>query len=114
MPISLTTNAEEQSTYAVTVAFKDDEGTAVVPNSATWTLTDQDGAVMNSRLDEVISPASSVTIVLQGDDLALDTDEIGSGRRILTIEAVYDSNIGSNLPLRESAAFTVLDLKAVT
>ena len=66
--------AIEQSTYVITASFTDETGAAVVPNSVTWTLVNGDGQVVNSRSAVSVTPASSVTIVLSGDDLDLGTD----------------------------------------
>jgi hypothetical protein len=115
MPTDLEAVAIEEGTYALTATFTDEDGSEVTPNVITWTLTDLKGNVINARQDVAVgSPASSVTIVLKGDDLSLDTDEVGLGQRVLTVEATYDSSLGSNLPLKDVAFFNVVDLKAVT
>lgn len=115
MPVTLTTHAVEESTYVITVAFTDEDGSTVVPNAITWTLTDPIGNVINNLEDISISPPdSSVTITLKGDDLSLAVGEVGLGQRVLTIEATYDSSLGSNLPLKDTAHFNVLDIKTVT
>ncbi len=106
--------AVEKSSYFVTVSFKDEDGVAVVPKSATWTLTTEDGTVVNSRDEFSISPASEVTIVLSGDDLALSTGFSGNAEnRVLTIEAVYDSDLANDLPLRDQLIFPVYNLLAI-
>lgn len=108
---TLTTPAKEGSTYAVTIAFTDETGAAVTPSSATWTLTDQGGNVINSRLDVTISSLStSVTIVLSGNDLALSNSD---NTRELLIEAVYTSDLGSNLPFKSAVRFTIDGLLGV-
>lgn len=113
MPSTLTTKAVEKSTYIVTAAFTDDDGVAVVPNTPlTWTLTDRDGAVINNRDAVAITPAASVEIVLSGDDLAVpDTADLV---RYVTIEGTYDSDAGSNLPIKDQVKFAVSNLVAVT
>lgn len=110
MATRITTKATEESTYIITVSFTDEDGNAVTPNSIVWTLTDLDGTVINSREDVSIgSPASSVDIVLSGDDLQVQSSE--SGRkyvsRLFTVEAVYDSNAGSDLSLKDDAVFDI-------
>jgi hypothetical protein len=110
MPVELTTRAVDKSTYIVTCSFSDENGDAVVPNTLTWTLTDEDGTVINDREDvEVSVPAASYDIVLSGDDLKYSD----SWYRVLTIEATYDSDAGDDLPLRESCKFSVDDLVAI-
>ena len=81
------------------VVFKDEDGTAVVPNTATWTLL-RGGQVLNNRKDVSITPAATVDIVLSGDDLV-------GGTQHIVIDAVYDSSAGSGLPLRMWASFDV-------
>jgi hypothetical protein len=106
----------EKSTLGIVVDFEDEDGNAVAPSSATWTLTDNNGNVINNRQDEAISPAASVTIVLSGDDLQITTDELSSGMvlRRLLVEGVYTSNLGNDLPLKESCFFSIRNLAAVS
>ena len=77
----------------------------------TWSLLEPDGTVVNEREDVTVSPAESVTIVLSGDDLAMD--EAYDVERILLIEGTYDSDLGSDLPLRDQLTFTIEDLVGV-
>lgn len=113
----LAAEAEEESTYIVQCTFTDEDGNAVVPNSINWTLTDDDGTVINSREQVAVgSPASSIEVVLSGDDLLLsETEETyEAASRIFTIEATYDSDAGSDLPLKNSCQFVVRNLKYIT
>lgn len=113
MPSILTTTVTEESTCVITAAFTDDAGASVVPNSLTWTLTDGDGTIINSRDGVTISPDSSVDIVLSGDDLAVGgaSDDL---IRYLLVEGTYDSDAGSNLPIKDQVRFVISDLVAVT
>ena len=96
--------AKEGSTYIVTVTYKDEDGSAVTPNSVIWTLTNGRGQVVNSRSAvSIASPGTSNTIVLQGDDLNIDDGE----EREISISALYDSSNGSGLPLKDSATFVI-------
>ena len=115
MATILTVNAQERSTYVITVAFNDEDGQDVVPTSATWTLTDEDGTVINARQDVVISSlAASVDVVLSGADLAVDTGFAGTAQeRTFTVEAVYTSSLGSGLTLTGACKFNVENLIAV-
>jgi hypothetical protein len=108
--------AVEKSTYIVTCAFTDEDNGPVVPATGTWTLTDEDGSVINTREDEVISGlASSVDIVLSGNDLAISAGFTGvSEKRIFTFEGTYNSDLGVGLPLRDQLIFPVYNLGAVT
>lgn len=112
MAILLNTLAMERSTYVVTVSFADEDGAAVVPSSATWTLTDGGGAVVNSRQDVTLAPlAAAKQIVLSGNDLALASNQ--PEWRILTVTAAYISSLGADLPLNEEVRFLVAPLAGV-
>ena len=112
MPTVLTTHAVEKSTFVITVAFQDEQGNAVTPNELTWTLTDMNGNIINGRDQVSITPASSVDIVLSGDDLALEGD--APELRVLTVAGTYSSDIGSDLPIKDSVRFIVDNLVAVS
>jgi hypothetical protein len=110
MPVNIQTpNAVEESSYFITVAFKDEDSVSFTPNNAYWTLTNVAGAVINARNEiEVTSLADSIDILLSGDDLALS--EGSDMQRIFTIEGTYDSDGGNNLPFKEQATFLIKNL----
>lgn len=116
MPIALTTAAVEQSTFAITASFTDDLGAPVVPNAGlTWSLYKKVAGietVVNSRLNVAITSAASVTIVLQGADLAIVAGEPKS--RWLLLSGTFNSSLGANLPLRENVSFRIVNLIGVT
>lgn len=116
MTTLIKTKAKEGSTYIITCAFTDEDDNAVIPDSIVWSLTDADGTVINSREDVAVeTPASSIDIVLSGDDLQILTTEEPSksvGRRII-VEAVYESDAGSSLPLKDEAAFVLENLTKI-
>lgn len=113
--INLSEVAGEESTIVLDVTFLDENGDAVTPNAASWTLTNADGEVINTRQDVAISPlATTVHIVLSGADLSLSSDAATRYRRILTVRATYDSDIGSDLALTEQIEFYVQSMVAVT
>lgn len=116
MATILTVDAQEKSTYVVTCNFKDEDGQDVIPTSAVWTLTDEDGTVINSREDVAITPlAATVNIVLSGADLQVDTGFSGAAQeRTITVEAVYDSTLGTGLTLKAACKFNIENLIAVT
>lgn len=111
MPTLLTARATEGSTYAVTIPFTDEDGDPVVPNEVLWTLTDEDGEIVNAREDVIETPASSVEIALSGDDLPVN------GRLVwtlfLTVEATYDSDLGTDLPLVAQSRIEVIALEVM-
>jgi hypothetical protein len=107
VPLTLDAHAIDQSTYVVVASFTDEDGAAVAPNTITWTLMDEAGNVINSRSAVVVAaPASSINIVLSGDDL----DPAESKHRVIRIDATYDSTLGNDLPLIETANFIIDDL----
>jgi len=114
MPTILTTQALPNNTYVITAAFTDEDGDAVTPESPlTWTMKDFAGTVVNSREDIALTPASSVDIVLSGDDLqALGADD--NGIRDVFIEGTYDSDVGAGLSLNNSIRFVVDTLLPVS
>jgi hypothetical protein len=111
MPVTLSTHAIEKSTYVVTAKFYDEADNAITPVTLKWTLTDEDGTVINSRTAVVVAaPAASNSIALTGLDLAVTT---ASRNRIITFEATYNGDLGTGLALKESAQFVIDDLVAV-
>lgn len=114
MPSTLTTRAQERSTFGIVISFIDDTGAAVTPSAATWSLTDGAGNVVNSRSAVAIgSLATTATIVLSGADLALLTTYQGNARYLL-IEYTYTSSLGSGLPAKDQVLFYIDDLAGVT
>lgn len=113
MPTTLTTNANEQSTYVITYTFKDETGATITPNSGlTWTLTDTKGNVVNSRSGVGITAASTVNIVLSGADLSVSSAYATKTRKLL-ITGTYNSSLGNNLPYKDEITFTVNDFAGV-
>lgn len=110
--ITLATPVAEQGTAVVDLSFQDEGGNAVIPVSVTWTLTDAAGTVVNSRSQVALTPASTVSVVLKGDDLTLGGAYLGTVRKLL-VEATYNSTLGSGLPLKEEITFVVEDFVAV-
>ena len=105
MPALLTAVATLKSTYVIIASFKDEFDTVVIPTSITWTLTDTDGVVINYRNAVPVTPASTITIVLSG----LDLDYTGDVNvyRDLTIHALYNSTLGTGLPLNSTIRFMI-------
>lgn len=109
MPSNLTVNPNEESTLAVTATFTDEASQEIMPVTLSWKLTDEDGNVINSRSSVSITPATSVTVVLSGDDLALQNSSDEGHRAILFI-GTYDSSLGNGLPLNDEARFIIENL----
>ena len=114
MAITLTARANERSTYIVDVSFWDENDVAVVPNAGlSWTLTDENGTVINGRDATAISPATTVSIVLSGLDLAIGDGLYGTQRHLL-VEGTYNSSLGNNLPIKEEIVFRINDFVHLT
>ena len=105
--IVLTTPANEQSVYWVTVGFLDEDNNAMAPDVATWTLTDLMVNLINAREDVVITtPETSEVLELSGDDLAVDGNDIV--QRLVTLEGTYTSvNYGASKPFKIQIQFPI-------
>ena len=107
--------AGEQSSLPLEIDFFDEETppVAAIPNNIKWSLYDEDGAIVNSRQDEIITPtASTVQILLKGDDLALP--DIEKPERRVLIEYDYNSNFGNNIPKKVEYVFDIENLENVS
>lgn len=111
MATEITTNAQRGSTYAPLITFADDADNTVSPDTATWTLTDTDGNVINERSEvDISSPSTTERIVLYGDDLEPVGDVESAAdtyARRLLVEGTYTSDLGASLPMAQEFAFTV-------
>jgi hypothetical protein len=113
MTTKLTTQAIEQSTYVASVSFADSNGTSVVPTSATWTLLNSAGTVVNGRQDVSITPKATVTITLSGNDLRFLSGEKHAAQRFLLVEARYNSDYGTGLSMKDVASFYITNLVGI-
>lgn len=94
----------DKDTVGIQIVITDEDGTALTPNSPLyWTLTDMTGAVLNSREDVTITPASTITIPLTGADL----DYADGAGRLVRLHGTYDSDIGNGLNLNRQFKFTI-------
>lgn len=107
--------ANERSTLAIDLEFRDGGATAplVTPTSATWSLVDDAGAIVNSRDAVALTVVSGLaTIVLTGADLAV-AGSVELDRHV-TVRAVYNSaTYGSNLSLTEEFTIRLAPLRGV-
>lgn len=99
----LDTSVLEGGTIVVTASFTDEDGNSVTPNELKYTLK-KEGMIVNEKEEESVTPSSSVDVVLSGDDLP-------QGTLYFIIEGTYDSNAGSDLPLKGWAKIEVGDSK---
>lgn len=111
--MAITVRFNEESFGAVEVVFKDEKNNLVTPNSATWTLSDLKGTIINSRENVNITGLShTIDILLSGDDLVI-TDATGIDR-VFTVKAVINSDLGNNLPVNEETTFSIKNLVNVS
>ena len=73
-----TAHLQEESSGVIIIAFTDQEGDAVAPNEVKWSLTDDAGAIINSRDQIFATPAQFVEILLSGEDLVIQEAESGN------------------------------------
>jgi hypothetical protein len=108
MPTIITQPVMKGSTAFVTVNFKDEDGQAVAPKSATWTLTTLAGVVVNNRQAVVIPTpiASTILVTLTGNDLAISKGKKFQ-ERILLVESIYDSVEADDVPMVDYVRFPV-------
>lgn len=112
MPSKISVQLKRKSSGVFTVYFKDEDGVAVTPNTATWTLMDSAGNVINERDEVSISSLStSVDITIYGDDLNFQAGESEVVTRFLRVDSTYDSGSVSDLPLIDHVEFDVVDVK---
>jgi hypothetical protein len=95
----------DKGTIIIPVAFLDEDNVAMIPVSITWTLRDEDGDIVNGRDAVVVTPASTINIVLSNADLVY---EAPTSQRILRVDAIYNGAYGNGLTLPDYAKFTIL------
>lgn len=104
----------EQSTAIFTAAFSDENGSACSASAAVWTLSDESGNVVNSRLNvPIVGSGSAVTIVLGAVDTKRQSVEPYiqgvSYLRVLRVAASYGSpTTGGPAPLVSTYVFGIL------
>lgn len=109
-------DAVEEGAYFPVVSFFDEDDAAVTPASATWTLTDGNGTVINSRTAVTITGLSTTaTLALTGNDLAISTGELASRvLRKLLVQWLYTSSIsGAGTPGTEEFSFYIKNASAL-
>lgn len=102
MPQHLTQPAREQDQLVVSVAITL-SGTADTPTALSWSLTDKDGTVINSRSGTALTPSTSMTVTLAGDDLQIVDRTNSREKRFL----IFDGSDSLGNDLYESLSFDV-------
>lgn len=80
--------------FVVAITDSGNSDAAVTPDSASWSLYDADGEIVNSREDVALTPGESMTIPVSGDDHAT------AGDRKILVKMVADLAEQANAPLR--------------
>lgn len=109
MDVKLSTSAIEESSYGVTITFYDSSGSVVTPATLYWTLETRSGTVINSRTAvEVTSITNPYTIVLSGNDLALQNSNSQVETRLLIVYGTADdATLGSGSAFRFGILFDI-------
>ena len=116
--INLGVEFAEEGSAAIGFSFKGLDAPAenVTPNTFLWTLTDANGTVINSREDVAESTASTVWVLLKGDDLVYFLN--GTEKRIITVKGTYNSILGgvvkTNVPYTGEFEFKVLNFTNIS
>jgi len=103
MATTLTLHMDEEGSYIINIATKDDKGDAKAPKTLNWTLTTRDGqTIINNRKEvNIPNPTSSEDVVLNDADCAvLPHETAGKILRLFTVQGTYDSDLGNDLNLR--------------
>jgi len=100
---SLSVEVLAGGTIIVSASFEDENSDAVTPNTLTYTLLNEYEEVINSIEDESITPDTTVSVTLSGDD-------VPAGNNYFIVEGTYDSSAGSDLPLKGYATYSVTRL----
>jgi hypothetical protein len=97
--------ATNKGTYIVTGTFLDEDGNAVTPQTLNWSLTDDNGKVINNRSAVAVAvPSTSNSIVLTNNDINVT----GGTKRVFTFDGTYNSaTYGNGLILRGQATFEI-------
>ncbi len=90
MTIRLTVKAEDDEIYTVRCTFLDGDDDVIAIGriaSILWTMTDNNGTVVNGRLNVAPAIANPLDIVLSGED----TDYDNGAERLLSVTVLYDA-----------------------
>ena len=102
----------ERSTLSIRCSFYDESGEYVLPTSIVWNLSDVAGNIINDRQNVEIETNPIITLSLAREDttIAENNDAI----RIITIIALYNSNIGEDLSLVEEIKFKIKKVRSLS
>jgi uncharacterized repeat protein (TIGR02543 family) len=100
----------EGSTKTVEVSFFDEAGTAMVPDTVTWSLYNGPGVLVHAHEDVPATSGATVRIVLSGLDHAVT---MAQETRRLVVQATYTSTDGASLPLVGEFQYPVTDVTGI-
>lgn len=100
----------EEGHIAFDCQFYDETGETVTPDTVQWTLTDTNGRVITTQTG--ITPATTITILITGEQLALP-DPLLIKRHCL-VEWTFTSTLGAGIPDKNQIEFNIQELTAVT
>ena len=102
MSVTSTLNTEvlEGGTIIISASFTDENGNAATPSELSYTLYNHANGVINGKENVSITPDTAVSVTLYGDDLP-------SGNLFFLVEGKYNSDAGSDLPIKAYAKFDV-------
>ena len=106
--LTISTSPKEKGTAIVSVVFTDETGATITPTVAAWQLQRTDGAIVNNR-SFANCPITGTEIVLSGLDLAIFGIS-DNGVRIFSVQGLYDSDAGIDLPVNDEAKFKITRL----
>lgn len=103
----------ERSTLIVDLSFRDSSNALVTPTSAKWSLYDENGGVINSRLDVTLTVSGGrAAITLTDNDLACGSAIV---TRAIVVDALYNSaQYGNNLRLTQEFRFSISPIEGLT
>lgn len=93
--------AIEKSHVEVKFTFRDEKGSEVLAKSIQYSLTDNQGNVVDNLDGIALTPALNNSLTLKGSNLSTLPGENGAEFvwRHLTIEGIVDTSLGTNLPI---------------
>ena len=108
MPDVVTTRVPSRSTIKIVGTYTDATGASVTPNNMVWQLSNLDGVTVNSRTGTTLTPGTSNTVLLDGDD----TDWSYGQGRIMTWIGDYDGDGDTGLALNKAVQFEIENISS--
>jgi hypothetical protein len=100
----------QNDSFQLPVAFKDEAGTAVVPTSISYQVIDVETGTIVRGATAVTPSASSITLTLTYDDTALVQSGRRSEERAVRVTAVYGTDASGD-PIQKTDEYSFLVVK---